>query len=141
MLILRSLGVCAQTVHNGSCWEQGFVQFADTQRARRQVFKVELRSTDYTSLVKKKQKNPPFLLPVFTVWGQGTEREKGKRDEGWDVRESSNQFLGCESRRFIGDSPLRLRVHKLMLALLYAALSNIFPERLSPFCVEPSAGF
>lgn len=116
---------------------RGFVHFADTQGARRQVFKVELRSTDYTSLVK----NPSLSPSRFTVWGQGTEREKGKGVEGWDVGESSDQFLGCESRRFIGDSPLRLRVHKLMLALLYAALSDIFPERLGPFCVEPSAGF
>lgn len=47
-------------------------------------------------------KNPSLSPSRFTVWGQGTEREKAKGDEGWDVGESSDQFLGCESRRFIG---------------------------------------
>lgn len=128
-------------------WEQGVCTFADTQGARRRVFKVELRSTDYTSLVKT-----PSLSPSsFYSLGQSfiVKEQKGKRRKGmrvWDVGKSSGQFLGCESRGFIGDSPLRLGVHKLKLALLraedgYATQSDIFPKRLGPVCVEPSAGF
>lgn len=57
---------------------RGFVHFADTQRARRQVFKVELRSTDYTSLVKK-TKNKKTLPFSFQFLQSGAKEQKGKR--------------------------------------------------------------
>lgn len=82
---------------------------------------MELRSTDYTGLVKKTLPSSfQFSQSGTVIHCQGTEREKAKGDEGWDVGESSDQFLGCESRRFIGGSPLRLSVDKLTLALLKA---------------------